>query len=313
MIPSGQMAFANARIRALKSQLLTADVRHAAASDIHPTLDVARCYRTVLVSLPSARSLVRTLLECHEIENVKLLWRAIGRGHGAERWSALWRPLNGLASVPLETARECTSLAQVVESLRTTPYGEVASAMWRAHRDDLLAADLGFDQWISRRLLAAAMSLDPQAAVARDLLCSIVGERDLNVLRRGVTTYGLSADAVAGAMVWLPQTMSTERLAALATWTPQQDAFAALWPPRWRHLTAGVADWDALLLQWRRARYRACRRAFLGDPFGLAPAVALLLLVDEETRALSALVHTRRGVAETPSLAFALAASAIGH
>jgi hypothetical protein len=74
----------------------------------------------------------------------------------------------------------------------------------------------------------------------------------------------------------------------------------------------GAANWDELLQQWRGARYHLCARAFLYQPFCLAPAVALLLLAEEEGRALAAL-REAGGALETPGLRFALAASAIGH
>ena len=313
MIASGQRAFANARVRARKSQLLSGEARRAVASDLHPVLDLVACYRTVLVSLPAARSLTLTLLDRVELENVKLLWRAVARSRPPSGWVRLWRPLDALARVSLDTARECTSLSQIVDALSRTPYGEVASAMWRGHRDDVLAADLGFDQWMSQRMLSAATALGNRETLARELMCSIVGEADLNLLRRSVGTYGLPADAVAGAVVFLSRVMAPEKLAAVAAWTPHQGGFAALWPPVWRRTLAAPANWDALMLQWRRARYHACRRAFLTEPFSIAPAIALLLLVEEEARAVAALAQSRDAAADAPSLAFALAASAIGH
>jgi hypothetical protein len=253
------------------------------------------------------------LLDRLELENVKLMWRAAARGHAASRWVRLWRPLGALARISLDTARECSSLSQAVDALSKTPYGEVASAMWRGHHDDVLAADLGFDQWMAQRLLTAAMALDEREILARELICSLVVEADLNLLRRGVGAYGLSADAVAGAVVFLSRLMRLEKLAAAATWTPSDGAFAGLWPRAWRRIVATATDWDALMLQWRRGRYQAGRRAFLSDPFSVAPAVALLLLVEEEARAVAALAQSADDASDTPSLAFALAASAIGH
>jgi hypothetical protein len=75
---------------------------------------------------------------------------------------------------------------------------------------------------------------------------------------------------------------------------------------------AGAADWDALLQCWRSARYRLCARAFLNQPFCLAPAVAVLLLAEEEGRAVAAL-REAGDTGATPSLRVALAASALGH
>jgi hypothetical protein len=76
---------------------------------------------------------------------------------------------------------------------------------------------------------------------------------------------------------------------------------------------ADAADWDGLFLRWRRARYQMCARAFLHQPFCLAPAVALLLLAEEEPRAVAARLDAPGDTTDTPSLRFALAASALGH
>jgi hypothetical protein len=313
VIPTGSVGFANARIRALKSRLLSVDLRRATQPDSRPTLDLISCYRVVLDSLPAARPLALALLARHEIENVKLLWRAVTRGHSIARWSAVWRPLGPLATFTLDAARERTSLAQLAELLRTTPFSQIADAMWRGHHDDLLAAELGFDRWMSRRLLDAASSLADSETIARGLIESVVAERDLSLLRRGVATYRLSPGAVAGTLVLLPRLLSRERMTALATSTPGLPGFRGQWPRAWRPIVADAADWDALMLRWRRGRSQMCARAFLNQPFCLAPAIALLLLAEEETRAVAALRETRGDTIDTPSLRFALAASAIGH
>lgn len=313
MIATGGVGFANARIRALKSRLLRGDLRRTTRSDSRPGLDLISCYRVVLDSLPAARPLALALLARHEIENVKLLWRAVTRSRSFARWSPLWRPLDPLATFSRDAARECTSLAQLSALLRTTPFGEIADAMWRGHHDDLLAAELGFDRWMSRRLLEVSSALDDSETIARGLVESLVAERDLSLLRRGVATYKLSPGALAGTLVLLPRLMSPERITSLATWTPGQPGLSGRWPRAWRPIVAEAADWDALLLRWRRARYRMCARAFLNQPFCLAPAVALLLLAEEETRAVAALRETRGDTIETPSFRFALAASVIGH
>jgi hypothetical protein len=313
VIVTGRIGFANARIRALKSRLLTADIRRATRPESRPAIDLITCYRVVLDSLPSARPLALALLARHEIENVKLLWRAVTRGRSIARWSPLWRSLAPLATFSLDAARECTSLTQLAALLRTTPFGQIADAMWRGHHDDLLAAELGFDRWMSRRLLDVTSSLDGSETIVRGLIESLVAEHDLSLLRRGVATYKLSPDALAGTLVLLPRLMSSERITSLATWTPGQVGFRGEWPRAWRVIVADADDWDAVSLRWRRARYHMCARAFLNQPFCLAPAVALLLLAEEQARAVAALGETRGDTVETPSLRFALAASAIGH
>jgi hypothetical protein len=313
VIASGALAFANARIRARKSQLLGGDARRAAGSDIRSAVNFVSCCEVVLDALPGSRAVVRALVERHEIENVKLVWRALVRGRSSQRWSPLWRRLEPLATFALDQARDCASLNQFVDRLHATPHREIAAAMWRGHRNDLLAAELGFDRWMSRRLLDAGDALDARETIARALIGSVVGERDLQLLRRGVATYKLAPDAVAGALTLAPRVMSAASIATAAAWQPEHGGFAGLWPRAWRTAVAGAADWNTLLLRWRQARYRLCCRAFLGNPFSFAPAIALLLLVDEDARGVTALAETHNDGSDAASLEFALAASAMGH
>ena len=62
----------------------------------------------------------------------------------------------------------------------------------------------------------------------------------------------------------------------------------------------------------RRERLRLCRRAFAGSPFLLAPAVAIVLLAEEEVRAVRALVEREGDERLDAALVRALAASQIG-
>jgi hypothetical protein len=80
---------------------------------------------------------------------------------------------------------------------------------------------------------------------------------------------------------------------------------------KWYGLTsvsAAVIDVAAL----RRERLRQCRRAFTGDPFLLAPALAVVLLAEEEVRAVRALVERRGDASLDEALQRTLAASQIG-
>jgi hypothetical protein len=349
MIASGRVAYANARVRALKSQLFgpevvgrlraDRDIPISSPDDREPSGDSAglrdipdlparrfhhllRCYRVVLASYPSGQTLFQALVRLHEIENVKLGWRARVFGHPVERWGPLWRPLGVLESVRFENCRDQTSLAGLVDSLRATPYSVIADDTWRAHADDLLASELALDRWASASIARAAFGLGRAETTARDLALAVVRERDLNLLRRGAHAFGLSPDAVLGGLVLLPRELPADELSRLATWTPQSGRFLRAWPPAWGPAADRPADWDALVLAVRRARRRACRRAFLASPYCLGPAMALLLLQEEEVRALVSLsevslsevsIREAAGRPETgPPLERALAASAMG-
>lgn len=62
----------------------------------------------------------------------------------------------------------------------------------------------------------------------------------------------------------------------------------------------------------RRARLRECRRALMAGPFLLAPAVAVILLAEEEVRAVRALVERQGDETLDAPMLRALAASQLG-
>ena len=80
---------------------------------------------------------------------------------------------------------------------------------------------------------------------------------------------------------------------------------------KWYGLTSvtGIAE-DVMSL--RRERLRLCRRAFVGSPFLLAPAVAVVLLAEEEVRAVRALVERQGDERLDAPLLRALAGSQLG-
>ena len=216
---SGRIAYGNARVRALKSQLFDVDMGRQLRRDgtrggttaggrglpDERFRHLLRCYAVLIRSYPTGLTLFRALVRLHEVENLKLVWRAHVRKHRFEQWKDLWRPLDSLETVRLQSCRDRTSLSEVVDSLRTTPYAGIARTIIRAHPNDLAAAEIAFDRWASDAIAAAAAALGGTEATARDLALSIVRERDLNLLRRGVRAYELSPDAVVGSLVVLPR------------------------------------------------------------------------------------------------------------
>ncbi len=80
---------------------------------------------------------------------------------------------------------------------------------------------------------------------------------------------------------------------------------------KWYGLTSVSGDAEDVVVL-RRERLRFCRRAFVGSPFLLAPAVAVILLAEEEVRALQALVERQGDASLDAPLLRALAGSQIG-
>lgn len=137
----------------------------------------------------------------------------------------------------------------------------------------------------------------------------LILEHDLDLLRRG-TAFGLEADLVAKSTVVLSREGSIAALARTASWRPGDGPLARVLPPAVLRLSAAAVGWDDVLRDVRQARLKACRRAFVGWPFELAPPIAALLLRDAQARAAMSLAAARgAGVEAHAVLPVALAAS----
>lgn len=334
MTASGQLAFANVRARARAARLLGPEIaahlravrepaaRAAALRKLGFEGDPGEIYRARLARLladytvlarayPIGRGLIAALARLHEIENLKLVYRAAHRGLRADAWRQQWRPLGRLATIDRAVAEEIEDLRHLTAATMATPYAELVAAAASGEAIEPAAAELSFDRFGSRCLVAEARALPRGEADAAALALAVVRERDLDAIRRA-TAYGLDPAMAAGAAVLLPDEAGFRRLADLAAWKPEDGALGRLLPRRLLGEGDLVADWDALELALRRRRRRACAAAFIGSPLRLAPGVAYLLLAEEETRGLAALVEAAGDPAAGRVLERALAASALG-
>jgi hypothetical protein len=277
----------------------------AAPADVYPPL--VGWYVALIRAYPSARDVFMALLGLHEIENIKLLWRAAVRRRPVA--TECWRPLGPLSAISRDAWSGTPE--DLIERLAHTPYGSITLGMLRGGRVDLPTVELGLDRWALLALRDEALSLPDSERTATGLLVAVIRERDLDVLRRGVS-FGLDPDIVAKSTVVLSRENGIAALAETAIWTPSSG-------PLWRHLPAKlaraageVADWDSAVEALRRARLRACQRAFFGWPYQLAPAVATLLLREEQARgtmSIAAAAHAPKGLSVLPQT---LAAGLLG-
>ncbi len=300
MIGAARFAYGNARLRAMKSRLLgredglalkaaTSLAALAAGLGEPPESDARRLhlerfdalmldYGKVMASYPRGGALFGALAGLHEIENLKLAWRARARNLPPLRWAPLWRPLGRLEAIRLEDFRRIDSLREAAALAHGTPYEAVVGEALRFPEKDPASAELAFDRFASRRLAAEARRLPGREKGARDLALGLVRERDADAVRRAVASGRL-----------------TKEHARQAAAVFSGDAFPE----------------PGLLTALRRQRLRACRAAFLGPPLRLAPPFAYLLLHEEEVRAVTALAEACGEPAPTEALARAFAASAL--
>ena len=201
-------AYANARMRARKARLLGRDALvHLAVSE-RPAAVVdgwrdlvsesdggellasvyARLmaeYACVARACPAAERVVVALARRHEIENVKLVWRAAVRGRAFVDWQASWRPLGAFETVTRDACRGAATLPALAGVLSHTPFRAIADVVSRVHPRDLAAAAAAFDRWVVREMAVAADALPPTESMTRRLLAVAVStERDATARRR---------------------------------------------------------------------------------------------------------------------------------
>ena len=333
MSSAGAFAFANVRARSRAARLLgpeaAAHLRAAAtpaarAAALHrlgiegDAADLQRGrvarllddYAVLARSYPVGEPLLVAMARLHEIENLKLLYRAAANGLPAERWRALFRPMGRLGTIQRADAEEVRSLRDLEAVTRATPYAEVVAAAVSGPALAPAEAELSFDRLGSRRLVEEARRLPSSQAGAGALVLGLVRERDLDAVRRAAA-YSIAPELCAATGALLAGEPGWGHLAEIAAWTPDAGPLGLLLP---RRLLGGapVADWDALERALRRRRRRACAAAFIGSPLRLAPGVAYLLLAEEELRGLVALVEAAGAPAAGSVLERALAGSALG-
>jgi vacuolar-type H+-ATPase subunit C/Vma6 len=203
---------------------------------------------------PEAREALAALLQLHELENLKLAWRAAARGTTLADWRGSWRPLGALQRISLEQFGGLSTSASLAAALKTTPYGKLAVVM-QAHGGDAAAAELAIDRFGTRTVASAHDRLAPSERSARALLRAVIDRRDVSIFERARTTLGLSAEAAA----------------VMTEWRPFQDRRIDSQP--------GI-----------RA---LARRVLALEPFSLAVPLALVLMREEEVRRLLTLSEVR--------------------
>lgn len=167
-------------------------------------------YARILRSLPGDAAPLLALAGRFDVENLKLVYRAVVRGASAARWRELWLPVGAAGSLERDRWLDVHTLAELADRTRRTPYEAAGLALAREGGHDPAAAELGLDRFASRRLLAAARRGDTETAA---LLLAVVRERDAEVLRRA-PAYGLDAGAAAAWLAGEPPVEPPERLRA---------------------------------------------------------------------------------------------------
>ncbi|MGE5414621.1 MAG: V-type ATPase subunit [Syntrophomonadaceae bacterium] len=239
---------------------------------------------------PRGAPLFSAVLRLHEVENLKLAWRAHSRAEAPADWRRLWRPLGSLGTLSLAAWSEAVSLRDAAADAAGTPFGPVVAEVLRSRETDPKAAELDFDRDAWEAVALEARRLPAREKGAADLALALVRERDYDLLRRGAAR-NLTPEAAVAATVVLREEERLETLRSLAAWSPSDGPLSARLPPRLARRLPPVSDWDGLAAALSRRRRDQCLRALRLYPFRLAPPTAYLLLRREEVRCLSALAR----------------------
>jgi hypothetical protein len=288
VIAPARYAFGHTRVRAMKGALLrqaeVVTVPHRRdrppAAPIAPVASLYRgfaaCCATLCRSYPAHRDLFLAIFRLHELFNLKLSIRCVVRRRALP--AGCWRPLDPLATLVEDDVGRIRTREGLLSAVGRTPYGAVTAAALRAHGDDMFAIELALDRWASGVLHEHAENLSSGERRASRLLRALVRLRDLEIVGRAISSYGVAPAAVPGLTTVLHRECGAAALAALAAWTPASGPLSGSVPRQLLRETGRVATWSDLSERLDADLRRDCRRSFVGPPFELAAPVALLVL-----------------------------------
>jgi vacuolar-type H+-ATPase subunit C/Vma6 len=321
MTSTARLAYGNARVHARKSRLIAPAILVALATAERPDRTIegwrdlesdadavslaqlafgrlADDYAALIRAYPSGAAVLSALARLQELENVKLAWRAVTYRAQPAQWHSLWRPMGLMETLSLSRCASAASFDQLVAAMSGTRFGDVSAGVLRAHPGDLAAAELAFDRWGSHVVVAAARALSRREDVARCLVYTVVYERDVAVIERARGSLAASPHVAMRMASVLGELLDASSVRVLSQWVGEGGAPLTL-PRQLSPRRRSVNTFAALRRAIRVARRTACRRAFRGQPFSLAPAVALVLLREDEARALVSIGELRARHAST--------------
>jgi vacuolar-type H+-ATPase subunit C/Vma6 len=278
MTSRGSLAYAHARIRAAKSRLLT----RFDAAPLFAATDATAVQRAVAaldVEEPLRRVVKVYQTALRGYRGAEPLLRALLARHEIENVKLLWRM----------TARR----------------GQ-REALPRLWLDLGTLATVSIVDAASPRELAERLAYTPYAGIAM----TIARAHETDVAAAELAFDRWVSQRLLDEARRLPRRESlARRLVELVV--RERDGEIIRRGAKWYGLASlsGRVE-DVVVL--RRERLRLCRRAFAGSPFLLAPMVAVILLAEEEARALRALVERQGDESLDEPLVRAAAGSQIG-
>ena len=277
--------------------------RGATVTDAERSLarGIGEAHRRTAFLLGGARStLVVQMVRRLEVENLKTILRAKGRGEPVETVRPLLAPLGDMSSLPYEDLFQAGDVGDVIQLLSGGEYGRVLAAAlprYEAERT-LFPLETALDLHYYGRLWDAVRSLSGKdLQVARQMIGTRFDVLNVDWILRYRLIFHLFPEEVFNYTI--PHGWRIDD-GAIRRAVPGEgvEAIASALPEPYRSIVAGAAgapdpvERAGLVLQ--RHLVGVARSALSGDPFQLGVAVAFLWLKEAEAHDLQVVLEAKR-------------------
>jgi V/A-type H+/Na+-transporting ATPase subunit C len=243
------------------------------------------------------RTFIRQYLLRREVENLKVVIRAVYRGLPWDRVAPHLTDLSGLSTLDARALVDARDLEDLAERLSGTPYGApLAGALHRIDAAGAFAAEVALEVDYYDRLWSATRTLQSSdARRARDLLGILFDILNLTWIARYRDALGLLPEEVLnytlGAGRWV--TVAVRRVlaeGAPGTWeaVPARSPYARLLAD------AAARGFDAAAASLWQLLAAAVQRTLCTYPFHIGVPLGLLLAQDIEIRDIHVLLAAKR-------------------
>ena len=318
-------SFAQARTRALKGKLLSAEdwhyllqmrtlddlLKYLSGTDYAPVLarfpgampplgelslalyeDLFKDTARLSKALPKNGSrLLANLLLRYEAENLKTILRGLWRGSPPQEILALLYPLGSLSRLPVEELLQAGQVTAAVDALPSTVFhGPLRQALAQFQAQGrLFPLEIAVDQAAIEHLGIALKSLSGlDRAKARSIIGMLVDGTNLSWLVRFRHLYGISPEETINYLLVGGRHLSLRDLGRLAR-TTDLPAFREALPAPYQEVLSEVDHWGQVRIFAERWLVGKLHQVFLSDPFQIGLPLSYLLLKELEVKSLECL------------------------
>jgi V/A-type H+-transporting ATPase subunit C len=268
---------------------------------------LARVYESVIQSAPDqARRVLVQLYRHHELENLKALLRGmsieVAGGSDTSSWDRVGRllfPFGARTTLPVESLTQAGSVAAAVELLKGGPYYDVLAFALKRYSSEqsLFPLEVALDLHYWRRLWQETVNL--QGLDQREAMRITGSLLDMNNIMWAIryrVYHQLSEEELINYTLSAGYRVRDQDIRSVAAGADIAALVQRLYP--------AVEDAPSLLeepkqglprleIELKRHVMGQCEAAFVGDPFHVGLALALLVLQDFEVQDLVLLLEAK--------------------